>query len=89
MVLGADVVRISDSLSTAADQHPARRARVSLRSSIRASITATFADWNGSYYWPAGWAFNSSALITVEAQVTAGTGTVRAAIYQLTGVQSP
>lgn len=65
-----------------------------VRITIDGTVIATspdvtdFAVWAASYYWPAGWTFQSTATLAIEAIRTAGTGNVRATTLQLTGVQS-
>lgn len=65
-----------------------------IRLSIDSEVIATspdvtdFAVWAGSYYWLTGWTFQSTAVLSIDAIRTAGTGTVRATTLQLIGVQS-
>lgn len=53
------------------------------------TVTGTFSMWTAEYYWPAGWGFNNTATLGIEAQVTAGAGPARAQLFQLTGRASP
>lgn len=52
------------------------------------TVTAAFSMWQGIYAQPAGWTYQQTSVLSLEAQVTAGTGSIRAAVYQVIGVQS-